>query len=109
VQTYCSLTNHMWDGWWVLFNRHAWERLPQAIQEVVSKNLNAAANEQRRDVADLNARLKNDLLAKGLLFNEVDPGPFQEKLRRSGYYVKWRNNFGEEPWSLLEEATGALT
>jgi TRAP-type transport system periplasmic protein len=76
VQTYCSLTNHMWDGWWVLMNRPAWERLPPSIQEVVSKNLNAAASEQRRD---------------------------------SGYYVHWRNNFGEEAWSLLEEATGILT
>ena len=109
VQTYCSLTNHMWDGWWVLMNRHAWERLPQSIQEVVSKNLNAAASEQRQDVANLNARLKDDLLAKGLVFSEVDPGPFQEKLRDAGYYVHWRNNFGEEAWSLLEEATGILT
>jgi len=109
VQTYCSLTNHMWDGWWVLMNRPAWERLPPSIQEVVSKNLNAAASEQRRDVANLNARLKDDLLAKGLVFNEVDPGPFQKKLRDSGYYVRWRNNFGEEAWSLLEEATGILT
>ncbi|MGI4942148.1 MAG: TRAP transporter substrate-binding protein, partial [Janthinobacterium lividum] len=24
VQKYCSLTNHMWDGWWFLMNRRAW-------------------------------------------------------------------------------------
>ena len=108
VQTHCSLTNHMWDGWWVLINRQAWEQLPQAIQEIVSRNLNAAASEQRQDVANLNSRFKSDLVAKGLVFNEVDPAPFQEKLRHSGYYVQWRNNFGEEAWSLLEEATGTL-
>ena len=28
VQKYCSLTNHMWDGYWFLANRRAWERLP---------------------------------------------------------------------------------
>ncbi|WP_435336195.1 TRAP transporter substrate-binding protein, partial [Klebsiella pneumoniae] len=28
VQKYCSLTNHMWDGFWFLANRRAWERLP---------------------------------------------------------------------------------
>ena len=28
VQKYCSLTNHMWDGFWFLANRRAWDRLP---------------------------------------------------------------------------------
>jgi TRAP-type transport system periplasmic protein len=109
VQTYCSLTNHMWDGWWFLINGRAWERLPPSIQEVVSRNLNAAAVEQRRDVADLNSKLKEDLVAKGLVFNEIDPAPFQEQLRKSGFYVQWRNKFGEEVWSLLEQVTGRLT
>ena len=26
VQKYCSLTNHMWDGFWFLANRRAWEK-----------------------------------------------------------------------------------
>ena len=25
VQKYCSMTNHMWDGFWFLGNRRAWE------------------------------------------------------------------------------------
>jgi tripartite ATP-independent transporter DctP family solute receptor len=108
VQTHCSLTNHMWDGWWFLVNRSAWERLPQSIQEVVSRNLDAAALEQRRDVASLNAKLKADLAAKGLAFNEVDPTPFRATLRESGFYAQWRGKFGEQAWQLLEEVTGKL-
>ena len=27
VQKYCSLTNHMWDGFWFLMNRRAWAAL----------------------------------------------------------------------------------
>jgi tripartite ATP-independent transporter DctP family solute receptor len=108
VQTYCSLTNHMWDGWWCLVNRHAWEQLPQVIQAIISKNLNAAAVEQRRELTELNSKLKDDLIAKGLTFNDLDPVPFQEKLRRSGFYVQWRSKLGEEAWSLLEEVTGKL-
>ena len=108
VQTYCSLTNHMWDGWWFLINRNAWEQLPWAIQEIVSRNLNAAAVEQRRDVANLNSKLKSDLAAKGLAVNEVDPAPFRVKLRESGYYAQWRSKFGEKTWQLLEDATGKL-
>jgi TRAP-type transport system periplasmic protein len=109
VQTYCSLTNHMWDGWWFLVNRRAWERLPPFIQDAVSRSLNAAAIEQRRDVASLNSQLKQDLVAKGLVLNEIDPAPFQDKLRKSGFYVEWRSKFGEEAWSLLEHVTGQLT
>jgi tripartite ATP-independent transporter DctP family solute receptor len=108
VQTFCSLTNHMWDGWWFLINRNAWEQLPQAIREIVSRNLNAAAVEQRRDVANLNSKLKGDLAAKGLAFNEVDPAPFRAKLRESGFYAQWRSKFGEQAWQHLEEATGKL-
>ena len=32
VQTYCSLTNHMWDGFWFLANRRDWDALPDDIQ-----------------------------------------------------------------------------
>jgi len=31
VQKYCSLTNHMWDGFWFLANRRAWEALPDDV------------------------------------------------------------------------------
>jgi TRAP-type C4-dicarboxylate transport system substrate-binding protein len=47
VQKYCSLTNHMWDGFWFLANRHAWERLPVDLREVVAKNWNEAAMGER--------------------------------------------------------------
>jgi hypothetical protein len=39
VQKYCSLTNHMWDGFWCLANRRAFERLPPDAQEVVAREL----------------------------------------------------------------------
>ena len=29
VQKYCSLTNHMWDGFWFLANRRAWQAVPE--------------------------------------------------------------------------------
>src|SRR5204863_4431466 len=51
VQKYCSLTNHMWDGFWLLANRRAWERLPANIREIAAKHLNAAAIAQRADIA----------------------------------------------------------
>ena len=106
VQKFCSLTNHMWDGWWFLANRRTWERLPRDIQDVVSKNVNAAAVAEREAVAQQNTSLIGELKAKGLTFNDVDPAPFRETLKKAGYYAEWKKKFGDESWQMLEEATG---
>lgn len=108
VQKYCSLTNHMWDGWWFLMNRRVWATVPGPMQETVSKILNKACLEQREEVARQNTALKSDLAAKGLIFNEVDTLPFREKLTKAGFYKDWRAKFGEKAWGLLEEASGPL-
>ena len=34
VQKYCSMTNHMWDGFWFLGNKKAFERLPADLDYV---------------------------------------------------------------------------
>src|SRR6266542_6137696 len=47
VQKYCSITNHMWDGFWFLANAGAWTKLPKDLQEIVARNLNAAALKDR--------------------------------------------------------------
>src|SRR6201982_1525777 len=67
VQKYCSLTNHMWDGFWFLANRRAWEKLPEDARTVVAKNINAAGVKERDDVARLNASLREELAGKGLV------------------------------------------
>jgi tripartite ATP-independent transporter DctP family solute receptor len=106
VQKYCSLTNHMWDGFWFLANQRAWERLPDDVRDVVAENINAAALKEREDVAMLNATLQQDLTDKGLVFNKLDPAPFRDKLRAAGFYTEWKNKYGEEAWSLLEKSIG---
>ena len=108
VQKYCSLTNHMWDGWWLLVNRRVWQRVPPDLQEIAAKNFNSAALAERADIAQQNESLKADLAAKGLIFNDVDPAPFREALSKSGFYAEWKAKFGEEAWSLLEESSGKL-
>jgi TRAP-type transport system periplasmic protein len=109
VQKYCSLTNHMWDGYWFLANQRAWGRLPDDVRGVVARNINAAALKEREDVAMLNATLQQDLTAKGLVFNKPDPAPFRDKLRAAGFYTEWRNKYGEEAWSLLEKSIGRFS
>jgi tripartite ATP-independent transporter DctP family solute receptor len=108
VQKYCSLTNHMWDGFWFLANRRAWEALPDDVRGIVAKHINAAGLKERDDVAELNATLQQDLAAKGLVFNRPDPAPFRDKLRAAGFYTEWKGKYGDEAWSLLERSVGKL-
>jgi len=109
VQKYCSLTNHMWDGFWFLANRAAWERLPDDVRTIVAKNVNAAGVKERADVAMLNANLQQDLATKGLVFNKPDPAPFRDKLRSAGFYTEWKGKYGDEAWAILEKAVGKLS
>src|SRR6202451_637437 len=109
VQKFCSLTNHMWDGFWYLANRRAWEAMPEDIRAIVAKNINAAAIKERVDVAKLNAGLQQELAGKGLVFNQPDVTPFREKLRSAGFYSEWKGKYGEQAWALLEKSAGRLT
>ncbi|HET7889632.1 MAG TPA: TRAP transporter substrate-binding protein, partial [Bradyrhizobium sp.] len=109
VQKYCSLTNHMWDGYWFLANRRALEALPPDIRAIVEKNVNAAALKARTDTEKLNATVREDLAAKGLTFNQPDLAPFRDKLRAAGFYSEWKTKYGEEAWSILEKSVGKLS
>jgi TRAP-type transport system periplasmic protein len=109
VQKYCSLTNHMWDGFWFLANRRAWEAVPADMRAIVAKQINAAAVLERADTAKLNAGLQKDLADKGLVFNQPVVGPFRDKLRSAGFYAEWKGKYGDQAWELLEKSVGKLS
>src|SRR6187397_3475845 len=47
VQRSCSLTGHVWDGYWILGNKRAFERLPQDLRDVVTREFDRSAADQR--------------------------------------------------------------
>jgi len=108
VQKYCSLTNHMWDGFWFLANKKAWERLPEDLRTIVAKHINAAGMKERVDVAALNATVQKELTDKGMVFNLPKTESFRERMRKAGFYAEWKAKFGDEAWTLLERSTGKL-
>jgi tripartite ATP-independent transporter DctP family solute receptor len=108
VQKFCSLTNHIWDGFWFVANGRAWNRLPPDVRDIASKHLNEAGVRQREDIKKLNDSVQTDLQSKGLAFNRPDPESFRAQLRQSGFYGEWKGKFGEEAWGLLEKAVGKL-
>ncbi|PWC88424.1 ABC transporter substrate-binding protein [Azospirillum sp. TSH100] len=108
VQKFCSLSNHIWDGFWFIANGRAWKGLPADMQTIVANAINDAGMAQRGDIKALNQSVKADLEAKGLTFNQPAPDSFRAKLRDSGFYGEWKGRFGDEAWGLLEEAVGKL-
>ncbi|MGN6526558.1 MAG: TRAP transporter substrate-binding protein [Burkholderiaceae bacterium] len=109
VQKYCSLTNHMWDGFWFLANKKAWEKLPPDLQAIVARHINAAGVKERADVAELNAGLQKELTAKGMVFNATNADAFRAHLRKAGFYSEWKGKFGDEGWAILERSVGKLS
>ncbi len=108
VQKYLAVTNHMWDGFWFLANRRAWDALPAEIRATAETEFNASAIAEREDVAKLNASLQGGLAAKGLVFNNTDAASFRAALKKAGFYSEWRDKFGPEAWNALEGAVGSL-
>jgi len=108
VQRFCSLTNHVWDAYWILGNRKAMERLPKDIQEIVRRELDKAATDERADIAALSVSLRTDLAAKGVQVIEPDKKAFKDALAKGTFYKDLRAKFGDEAWKLLQDSVGAL-
>ncbi|GAC1339977.1 MAG: TRAP transporter substrate-binding protein [Acetobacteraceae bacterium] len=108
VQKYCSITNHVWDGHWFCANGRAWAKLPADLQQIVARNLNAAALLERQDTMEADRTIRGELEGKGLVFNTAETESFRDGLRKGGFYKEWREKLGEEPWTLLERYAGKL-
>jgi tripartite ATP-independent transporter DctP family solute receptor len=108
VQKYCSLTNHMWDGFWMLANKGAWEKLPPDLQAIVARNFDKAALDDREDIRKLNDSLQGELEKSGLTFNKPEAEAFRAVLKKAGFYADWRQKYGVEAWSVLEKYAGGL-
>jgi tripartite ATP-independent transporter DctP family solute receptor len=108
VQKSISLTSHVWDGYWILGNRRAWEKLPPDMRAIVTREFEAAGMLQRADIAKLNGSLRNDLKAKGVNLVDVDRPAFRDALRKTSFYSDWKGKYGDQGWSLLEKYVGKL-
>lgn len=108
VIKYASLTNHMWDGQWLIANARAWSKLPPDVQGIVEEEFNAACLRQRDDLKAIETRARADLTEKGMIINDVDTAPFREALVKAGFYKEWKANFDPAAWALLEKSVGAI-
>ena len=108
VQKSCSLTGHVWDGYWVLGNKRAFQKLPADVQQIITREIDRSATDQRADIAKLNGKLMTDLKAKGLDFITVSQDDFRKKLSGTSFYSQWKSKYGSAAWELLEKVSGKL-
>ena len=108
VQKYCSMTNHIWVGLHAAFNPDAWKRLSPELQEITYKHLSAAAIAERADWQEMDKTEIEKMTKGGLTFNKPETKPFQEALRKAGFYPEVKKQMGDEAWKLLEKYTGPL-
>lgn len=108
VQKFCSLTNHAWDGFWLLSSSRVWNTIPKDVQGVLQKHFNAAAKKQRDDIARASEEYRKVLEAKGLTFNTTQPEAFQAALAKTSFYKDAKAKFGEQAWALLQKYAGNI-
>jgi tripartite ATP-independent transporter DctP family solute receptor len=108
VQKYVAITNHMWDGFWFLANKKAFEAMPADLRLAVETEFNASAIAEREDLAKMNNTVAATLKGKGLQFVDTDPVAFRGALKKAGFYEEWKGKFGAEAWGALEKAVGSL-
>ncbi len=109
VQKFGGLTNHMWEGYWILGNRRALARLPKDLMAIINDTMNETALSQRADIARFSAQMQKQLEGEGMKFDRPDREEFRQALTKSGFYAEWKKQFGDEAWSLLEASTRKLT
>ena len=106
VQTYLSLTDHWWSGFTLVANATAWNALPPDLQAIMEKHAKTAALAQRQDIDKLNTSALETLRSKGMIVNEADTSGFKKPL--AAFYARWKQNYGEKAWALLEAHVGKL-
>ncbi|MCB9993501.1 MAG: TRAP transporter substrate-binding protein [Hyphomicrobiaceae bacterium] len=108
VQNHLALSNHVWNGFWMLANGDAWARLPEDIQQIVNDAFSSKGLLQRQDLVDMNVGLADSLKSKGMEITTIDTDSFRAKLREAGFYQTWREKIGGEAWEILESYAGKL-
>jgi TRAP-type transport system periplasmic protein len=108
VQKYCSISEHMWDGLWIIANGKRIKSLAADDLALITKSFEAATVKQRAETERLNGDLEGSLKGKGLVFNRPDKALFRQALTKAGFYADWKQKYGPEAWAVLEKYSGSL-
>ena len=82
VTKYVSYTRHLYLAVALIFSRKLYDELPADAREAVLEAGRASVVAQREAMASMTAAARVELEKLGLEFNEIDRGPFEEKVRQ---------------------------
>ena len=108
VQKYVSVSEHIWSGYWTLFNQDVWNKLGRDNQTIIAREMGAATVAARNDNVLLNRSVRDKLARRGMQFNDVDKNSFKQKLVQAKYYDRWKAEFGPKAWDALEKYASKL-
>jgi len=108
VQKYVAVSEHIWSGYWTLFNQDVWKKLGKGNQDIISREMAAAALAARNDNVNLNRSVRDKLVRRGMIFTDVDKNSFKQKLVAAKYYERWKAEFGPQAWAALEKYANKL-
>ncbi len=109
VQKYLALTNHSWDGGFIVGNRASWAALPSDMQAIASRIFNEEGLKQRTASAVLADSLRASLTERGVAFTEPSRAAMIDVLKERGYYREWRQKYGEAAWQSLTRYSPAVS
>ncbi|HTX02493.1 MAG TPA: TRAP transporter substrate-binding protein [Candidatus Acidoferrales bacterium] len=105
---FCSITNHSSLVYLMLANAAAWQKLPKNLQDILDKELGAAADAASTSMASQEVTIEATLRGEGMEFNRPATEPFRQIIRNSGLYAQWRDQYDPKGWDALEKTTGKL-
>ena len=106
VTNHIMMTNHIWSGFNLMAHRPTWQRLPEGIREIISRNVTTYVQRQRAEQQAFNDSLLGVLAGRGIAFHQVDQTAFRRLL--PGVYSEWKEKVGVRGWSMLEAEVGKL-
>ena len=102
VQKYLSVTNHRMGNFWLCANPERWNALPADVRASVTRNAEKYVGLFRADMERENEAAAQRLKSR-LDFNVTDTSGFVTRLQENGFYARWRREFGDKAWTLLEQ------
>lgn len=106
IQKYLSLTNHSWSGYWLFSTTDTWQKFPANVQQAITRNNRKYALLQRHDSEIREASIADRLRRLGLAVNTPPTEPFRARL--GPHYARFKSEFGDAAWTLLEQKVGKL-
>ncbi len=107
VQKYLCETNHQATLFWWLYNVNAFNALPADLKDILAHNADKYAELARQDYLTKNPAAVKELESHGMI--RITPDLPNMRKNLAPYYARWRKQFGDQAWALLEQTCGQLS